>query len=61
MGPILNGYGFKDIFNSRTRPHVNRAFITAGVWWLTLCIAYCIYFFGQMRSQHRHTQQYLVS
>ena len=39
MGPILNGYGVMGIFNSRVRPHVNRAFITAGVWWLTLCIA----------------------
>ena len=39
MGPILNGYGVKGIFNSGTRPHVKRAFKTAGVWWLTLCIA----------------------
>jgi hypothetical protein len=22
MGPILDGYGVVDIFNSRTRPHV---------------------------------------
>ena len=39
MGPILNGYGVMGIFNSRTRPRVNRAFVTAGVCWLTLCIA----------------------
>jgi len=39
MGPILNGYGVMGIFNSRTRPHVKSAFKTAGVCWLTLCIA----------------------
>jgi hypothetical protein len=26
MGPILNGYWDLGIFNSRTRPHVNRAY-----------------------------------
>jgi len=31
MGQILNGYGVMGIFNSRTRPHVKRAFKTAGV------------------------------
>ena len=39
MGPILNDYGVMGIFNSRTRPHVKCAFKTAGIWWLTLCIA----------------------
>jgi len=39
MGPILSDYGVMGIFNSRTHPHVNRAFVTAGFCWLTLCIA----------------------
>jgi hypothetical protein len=39
MGPIFNGYGVMGIFNSRTRPHVNRAYGPAVAWWLTVCIA----------------------
>ena len=29
MGQILNGYRVMGIFNSRTRPHVNRAYGTS--------------------------------
>jgi len=29
MGLILNGYGVMGIFNTRTRPHVNRAYGTS--------------------------------
>ena len=38
MSPILNGYGVMGIFNSRTRPHVNRAYGTS--WRL---VAYCMH------------------
>jgi hypothetical protein len=32
MRPILDGYGIMGIFNSRTRPRVNRSYEPAGGW-----------------------------
>jgi hypothetical protein len=46
MGPIFNGYGVMGIFNSRTRPHVNRAYETSCR--LVAYFLHCKHYFCQL-------------
>jgi len=54
MGPILNGYGVMGIFNSRTRPHVNRAYGTS--WRLVAYCLHCKHYFCQLTRPPSYRQ-----